>query len=126
MYFSLQSIGDLCYTLHQRFCQNSLEKRILHNLMVNMFYFVKIVFLIHLDSMSISNFQLNPIVSEVLNLTKRMYVKYIFSKRYNNNILYLYIWSAVVLGINSTSNAGSNFHEAKPCEISSITSAINP
>ena len=57
--------------------------------MVNMFYFVKIVFLIHLDSMSIpvSNFQLNPIVSEVLNLTKRMYVKYIFSKRYNNNLL---------------------------------------
>ena len=94
--------------------------------MVNMFYFVKIVFLIHLDSMSISNFQLNPIVSEVLNLTKRMYVKYIFSKRYNNNLLYLYTWSAVVLGINSTSNAGSNFHEAKPCEISSITSAINP
>ena len=94
--------------------------------MVNMFYFVKIVFLIHLDSMSISNFQLNPIVSEVLNLTKRMYVKYIFSKRYNNNILYLYIWSAVVLGINSTSNAGSNLHKAKPCEISSITSAINP
>ena len=35
-------------------------------------------------------------------------------------VIYVYIiaWSAVVLGINSTSNAGSNFHEAKPSEIS--------
>ena len=47
---------------------------------------------------------------------------------YEIEILYVYIiaWSAVVLGINSTSNAGSNFHEAKPSEISCITSAINP
>ena len=35
-------------------------------------------------------------------------------------------WSAVVLGINSTSNAGRNFHEAKASEISCIMSAINP
>ena len=43
-------------------------------------------------------------------------------------VVYVYIiaWSAVVLGINSTSNAGSNFHEVKPSEISCITSAINP
>ena len=34
-------------------------------------------------------------------------------------------WSAAVLGINSMSNSGSNFHEAKPSEISCITSAIN-
>ena len=27
-------------------------------------------------------------------------------------------WLAVVIGVNSTSNAGSNFHEAKPSEIS--------
>ena len=41
--------------------------------------------------------------------------------------IYVYIiaWSAVVLGINSTSNAGSNFHEVKPSEISCITSSIN-
>ena len=44
------------------------------------------------------------------------------------NVIYVYIiaWSAVVLGINSKSKAGSNFHEAKPSEISCITSAINP
>ena len=41
-------------------------------------------------------------------------------------LVYIIAWSAVVLGINSTSNAGSNFHEAKPSEISCITSAINP
>ena len=35
-------------------------------------------------------------------------------------------WSAVVLGINSTSTVGSNFHDAKPSEISCITNAINP
>ena len=35
-------------------------------------------------------------------------------------------YAAVVLGINSMSNAGSNFHEAKPSEISCITSAIHP
>ena len=32
----------------------------------------------------------------------------------------------MVLEINSMSNDGSNFHEAKPSEISCITSAINP
>ena len=37
--------------------------------------------------------------------------------------VYIIAWSAVVLGINSTRNAGSNFHEAKPSEISCITSA---
>ena len=41
-------------------------------------------------------------------------------------LVYIIAWSAVVLGINSMSNAGSNFHEAKPSEISCITSAINP
>ena len=41
-------------------------------------------------------------------------------------LVYIIAWSAVVLGINSTSNAGSNIHEAKPSEISCITSAINP
>ena len=41
-------------------------------------------------------------------------------------LVYIIAWSAVVLGINSTSNVGSNFHEAKPSEISCITSAINP
>ena len=30
------------------------------------------------------------------------------------------------IGINSTSNAGSNFHEAKLSEISCIARAINP
>ena len=35
-------------------------------------------------------------------------------------------WPAVVLGINSTSNAGSNFHEEKLSEISCFMSAINP
>ena len=50
------------------------------------------------------------------------------NKCYLSCYLYVYIiaWSAVVLGINSTSNAGSNFLEAKPSEISCITSAINP
>ena len=37
--------------------------------------------------------------------------------------VYIIAWSAVVLGINSMSNAGSNFHETKPSEISCITSA---
>ena len=32
--------------------------------------------------------------------------------------IYKIAWSVVVLGINCTSNAGSNFHEAKPSEIS--------
>ena len=41
-------------------------------------------------------------------------------------LVYIITWLAVVLGINSMSNAGSNFHEAKPSEISCITSAINP
>ena len=40
--------------------------------------------------------------------------------------VYIIAWLAVVLGINSTSNAGSNFHEAKLSQISCITSAINP
>ena len=40
--------------------------------------------------------------------------------------VYIIAWLAVVLGTNSTSIAGSNFHEAKPSEISCITSAINP
>ena len=39
---------------------------------------------------------------------------------------FILAWSAVVLGINSMSNAGSNFHSASPREISCITSAINP
>ena len=37
-------------------------------------------------------------------------------------LVYIIAWSTVVLGINSTSNAGSNFHEAKPSEISCIIS----
>ena len=37
-------------------------------------------------------------------------------------LVYIIAWSAVVLGINSTSNAGSNYHDAKPSEISCITS----
>ena len=41
-------------------------------------------------------------------------------------MLYIIARSAVVLGINSTSNAGSNFNETKPSEISCIMSAINP
>ena len=41
-------------------------------------------------------------------------------------VYYMIAWSAVVLGINTTSNAGSNFHEAKLSESSCITSAINP
>ena len=40
-------------------------------------------------------------------------------------LVYIIAWLAVVLGINSTSNAGSNFHEAKPSAISCIMSAIN-
>ena len=36
------------------------------------------------------------------------------------------IYDTAVLGINSTSNAGSNFHKAKLSEISCITSVINP
>ena len=30
------------------------------------------------------------------------------------SLVYIIAWSAVLLGINSTSNVGSNFHEAKP------------
>ena len=41
-------------------------------------------------------------------------------------LVYIIAWSAAVLGINSTSNAGSNFNEAKASEISCIMSAINP
>ena len=46
--------------------------------------------------------------------------------RFSQNGSHIIAWSAVVLGINSTSNAGSNFHEAKLSEISCIKSAINP
>ena len=54
--------------------------------------------------------------------------RYFFKARWLKYQILVYIiaWSAVVLGINSTSNVGSNFHEAKPSEISCITSAINP
>ena len=45
---------------------------------------------------------------------------------FKERISIMIAWSAVILGINSTSNAGSNFHEEKPSEISCITSAINP
>ena len=38
-------------------------------------------------------------------------------------LVYIIAWAAVVLGINSMSNAGSNFHEAK---LSEISCAINP
>ena len=44
----------------------------------------------------------------------------------SNICIYNSMVSCVVLGINSMSNAESNFHEAKPSEISCITSAINP
>ena len=47
------------------------------------------------------------------------------SRAYVINV-YIIAWLAVVLGIISMSNIGSNFHEAKPSEISFITSAINP
>ena len=60
-----------------------------------------------------------PLVSELSVGSRNIWI-------FTDIFVYIIAWSAVVLGNNSTSNAGSNFHEAKPSEISCITSAINP
>ena len=78
-----------------------------------------------LYSLVLSSKKKGPVVAIIVSVVSDGRV---FCGRYVHFIKYVYIiaWSAVVLGINSTSNAGSNFHEAKPSEISCITSAINP
>ena len=41
-------------------------------------------------------------------------------------LVYIIAWSAVVLGTNSMSNAGCNFHEAKPSEIPALRVLLIP
>ena len=64
--------------------------------------------------------------NNVFLLYKKKYRIKFYYTRHGICTVYIIVWSAVVLGINSTSNAGSNFHNAKLSEISCITSAINP